>query len=267
MDRINLKIRKYYTVFLTSLQNQTAYKADLLAQNFFFALLLFIFINLWGRIFADRNSFSGYSKNDLIWYFIITEIITLSTQNYFRNISDQIRGGAFAYSLNKPYRFIMYTFWENAGVMVYKLFTNSAIGIVLGVIFAGLPGSATLIFSPLIFSCVIIGIILNCLIHTCIALTALFVEDNTAFFWIYQKMVLIFGIFIPIDIFPTWLFDVLKYMPFAYITFGPAKLFLDFSLWNYIRTLTGQISYLVLAIGLSSLLFIKGAKHVSIQGG
>ena len=267
MNSAALKIRKYYTVFTTSFQNQLIYRADLFAQNIFYALLLFIFINLWSKVFSAREFISGYTKNDLIWYFIITEIITLSTQSFYHNISAQIKGGNFAYSLNKPYGFLMYSFWENSGVIIYKLVTNSVIGIVMGSVFAGMLNMNALVHAPLILITVISGIMLHFLIQTCIALTALYVEDNIAFFWIYNKLVLIFGIMIPIDMFPGWLYDIVKYMPFSFVTFGPAKLVLNFSLDYFLHVLAWQSIYILMAGLASIIIFKKGVRKVSIHGG
>jgi ABC-2 type transport system permease protein len=266
MNKIRMKMRKYATVTFTSFKNQIAYKADLFVQNIFFCLLLFIFISLWDKIFSTRQSVSGYSRNDLVWYFIITEIITLSTQNLFMQISNQVKGGSFAYVLNKPYGYILYSASDNAGIMLYKLVSNSFIGAVIGLAFVGIP-SIDLPTVPLIFSSIILGITLNFLILTSIALSALFVEDNLAFFWIYQKIMLIFGIFIPVDIYPGWIFNIARFSPISFITYGPAKLFLKFDMDSFMFNLAGQVSYILLAAGLCIYLYRKGVRHVSIQGG
>jgi ABC-2 type transport system permease protein len=262
-----LKVKKYIYILITSFQNQLVYKTDLIAQNVFFALLIFIFINLWSKVFSSKNDFYGYTKNDLIWYFIITEIITLTTQKFVFQISQQIKDGSFAYVLNKPYEFLLYIIADNAGVMFYKLITNSVIGILMGIVFVGPLNLQFMIHLPLLLISIFLGIFIHYYFQTCIALSVLFIEDNSAFFWIYFKMTMIFGIMIPIDIFPAWIFNIIKYLPFAFITYAPAKLFLNFSYDFYINTLFFQLIYLAAGVMASILLFRKGVKHVSIQGG
>lgn len=267
MKKFLLKIRKYISIIIISFQSQAAYKTDLIAQNIFFALIVFIFINLWNKIYSTRAVFAGYKKEDIIWYFILTEIITLTTQRFFFQISRQIKDGSFAYILNKPYNYLLYMISENAGSMIYKFVSNSMIGIIMGCIFVSPLNLNFLINLPQLILCVALGILIHFFLQTFIALSAMFLEDNTAFFWIYFKCIMIFGILIPIDVFPLRIFNIIKYLPFAFITYAPAKLFLNFSNDFFYETLFFQIIYFAFALIISILLFKKGVRRVSIQGG
>ncbi|MBN2546078.1 MAG: ABC-2 family transporter protein [Spirochaetes bacterium] len=267
MKKILLKIKKYLSILLVSFRSQTSYRTDMIAQNIFFALIIFIFINLWNKIYSTRAVFAGYKKEEIIWYFIITEIITLTTQRFFFQISRQIKDGSIAYVLNKPYNYLLYIMSENAGSMIYKFISNSVIGIIMGTLFVSPLNLHILINLPHLLICIIFGVMIHFFLQTFIALSAMFVEDNSAFFWIYFKCIMIFGILIPIDVFPEKFFNILKYSPFAYITYAPAKLFLNFSFDMFYETLFFQVIYFIFALIISILLFKKGARHVSIQGG
>ena len=74
-----------------------------------------------------------------------------------------------------------------------------------------------------------------------IGLSAFVVEDSKAFRWIYQKFLLVLGgLLIPLDFFPAWLQTISLNLPFAWIIYGPARLFVDPSLARLGAVLTQQ---------------------------
>ncbi len=75
------------------------------------------------------------------------------------------------------------------------------------------------------------------------------------------------GMLIPLDFFPGWLKDVSLILPFNYMMYAPARLFVQFD-WTRWMNVTGmQALWLgVFAVALGAL-FRAGLRHVSINGG
>ena len=110
------------------------------------------------------------------------------------------------------------------------------------------------------------------LLHFCvnalIGLAAFVAEEVVPFEWIYQKLVFILGgMLIPLDFYPAWLQTVAKSLPFAYMMYGPARLFVRPEMQIFIQVIAGQIFWLAVLGGLLALAFSRGMRRLAINGG
>jgi ABC-2 type transport system permease protein len=100
-----------------------------------------------------------------------------------------------------------------------------------------------------------------------ISIISFWIEDSTPFHWIYDKMILLIGTMFPIEMFPQYLRPIIKCTPIYVVTYGPAKLLINFSLQNFVQILLAQIIYLFVAITLTLILYEKGVKKLNVNGG
>lgn len=68
-----------------------------------------------------------------------------------------------------------------------------------------------------------------------ISIISFWIEDSTPFHWIYDKMILLIGTMFPIEMFPQYLRPIIKCTPIYVVTYGPAKLLINFSLQNFVQ--------------------------------
>lgn len=262
-----LRFRKYWLTGRTSLQNNLAYVANFLFDTLLYVFLVTIFIQLWRAIFSGGASIAGYSLPQMIWYSIITELIAFSGGSIFHDLNTEIKAGNIAYTLNKPYHYIWYQLANCAGTMLFKLLINGVAAVALGLIFVGPLPDFHWSQAPFILLAILNGMWLNLLILTSLGLTAFWLEENTAFFWIYQKLGFMLGLFLPLDFFPQWLQKVALYLPFPYITYAPAKLGVSFSWDWFFRTAVLQC-FMILGFGaIAFVIYRKGVKMLNVNGG
>ena len=79
------------------------YVFNILFKLIGFIILIYIFMNLWTYIYDDSSKLiNGYTKSQMIWYVIITEIIWGATdgKKYCRRISGDVRCGNIACMIN-----------------------------------------------------------------------------------------------------------------------------------------------------------------------
>lgn len=95
-----------------------------------------------------------------------------------------------------------------------------------------------------------------------ISIISFWIEDSTPFHWIYDKMILLIGTMFPIEMFPQYLRPIIKCTPIYVVTYGPAKLLINFSLQNFVQILLAQIIYLFVATTLTLILYEKGVKKI-----
>lgn len=267
MTAIGRKTGKYLVVAKTGLQNNLAYAVNFFFDTFFYIFFLFIFINLWRTIYGQGQVIAGYSLSQMIWYCIITELIVVSTSSPFHELNNEIKSGNIAYLLNKPYNLLAYQFSHSLGLIGIKLVINAVAGIGFGLAFAGplagfLPGRLVFIVPVMIGA-----ILVNYFALAALGLTAFWLEENTAFFWIYQKLTFMLGLFLPVEFFPAWLQKIALVLPFPYTTYGPAKLVVAFTWEGFLRIITMQGLYLTVFLVLSALLYRKGVRMLNVNGG
>ncbi|MFL0245698.1 ABC transporter permease [Candidatus Clostridium stratigraminis] len=262
-------IRKYMEVSKITMSNSLVYFWNFLSKNLFFIFIMLIYLMLWENIYGQKGgSLGGLTLNKMIWYLVVTELVTLSRTDIHTQVNEDVKTGNIAYLLNKPYNYILYCFSYFIGEIGIKLITNSMAGLIIGLIYVGPLENFNFTYLPFILLSIIVGCTIHFFIYIILALTSFWVEENSAFFWIYSKLVFTLGgMLVPIDLFPNWLQNISKYMPFAYVTYVPGKLAVDFSFINFYRQFSIQLIYLVIFFVLAMTLYRKGARNLNVNGG
>lgn len=261
---------KYGQVSRITMSNSLVYFWNFVSKNFFFVFILFVYLMLWTNIYGQKPEgiVAGLSLNAMIWYLIVTELVTLSRTDIHNQVNEDVKTGNIAYLLNKPYNYILYCFSYFVGEIGVKLLSNTLIGIVIGFIYVGPLKGFNILHLPFIILSILAGCTINFFVYICIALTSFWFEENNAFFWIYSKLVFTLGgMLMPLELFPEWLQGIAKNLPFAYVTYVPAKLAVDFSFTNFYRQFFVQIIYLIIFFSLAMLIYRKGAKNLNVNGG
>ena len=261
------RLDKYVLIARTSIGNGMMYSINFFAGSFFFALVIFIFMQLWEAIAANNGSLEGYSVNRLVWYYIAAELVILSKSDVFQSLNDEIRGGGIAYKLNKPYNFVLYQLSDGAGQMSVRLIMNLPMGLLLGFVFVGGLEDFNWLSLPCILLSVVLGMLLNFFMDALIGMTAFWTEDNTAFFWIAQKLAFMLGLFLPLEFLPGTIREIALVLPFSYIAYAPARLLTAFSVEAFWSIVPVQVFYTGLFAALTAFMYMRGVKKLNVNGG
>lgn len=262
--------RKYWQVTKITMSNSLVYFWNFLSKNLFFIFIMYICLMLWKAIYAQKKAgtIGGMSLNAMIWYLIFTELVTLSRTDLHVQVNEDVKSGNIAYLLNKPYNYVIYCFSYFIGEIGIKLITNGIVGLAIGLIYAGALENFSFINLPFIILSLLMGCTINFFIYLSLALSSFWLEDNSAFFWIYSKLVFTLGgMLVPLDLFPKWLQAVSRSLPFAYVTYVPARLAVGFSFSNFCKLFGVQILYLGVFFMLSMILYKRGARNLNVNGG
>lgn len=262
-----MKLKKYLTTYNISLRNAIYYRSNLVGGIIMYTLFIYVFFCLW-QIIYQGDTIAGYTFPQMIWYVCATEVVAMSMGfGSFYQIGQEIKNGSIAYKLGRPYHYIWYQFANSLGSSSIRFIVFTAIAGVVGTIFVGAP-PITNFWAILFF---IISLLLSFLLKffmlMSIALTAFFVEENRPFFFIYSKLVLILGTFVPIEFFPNWLQSVLKYMPFSLVAWAPAKMFVGFSWDHALFAIPAQLIWTLIFINVAMATYRKGVRAIHVHGG
>ena len=105
-------MRKYLEIIKYSLKTKFTFIFDYIFSLFSFGIHVFVFNELWDYILAGKLV-AGYSKSELIWYIIIAEFVTYTSEKKYKQISSMVKQGDIANMLIKPVNMITYFIVED----------------------------------------------------------------------------------------------------------------------------------------------------------
>lgn len=263
-------MRKYFVIYKANLMSNLQYLTNIVANSVGYFIHIFIFIQVWNYIYDDQTKLIyGYTKNQMIWYVIITEIIycCVASRAMVREICNDVRSGNVAYNINKPYSYVGYLLFNNLGQSTIRAVVLTIIGFTLGGIYLQSFPEITLTKAIVVLVVFTLAIVINLLLFIFIGLIAFIMEDSNPLYWLYSKMILILGTILPIEFFPEFLQPIITYSPIYVICYGPAKLFIEFDIKSAITIILAQIIYLLISLSLCELIYKKGVKKLNVNGG
>jgi ABC-2 type transport system permease protein len=250
-----------------SLSNALAYRIAIFSRFGFYTLFIFVFFSLWGAIYQE-GSVQGYSYAQIVWYLIMTELITFSSgSGIYRQINDDVKSGAIAYLIGRPAHYVIYQFANALGQMILNLVCFGAFVSLLGIVLVGpLP---TFRIEGIISMSVslALGLILNYFILMLIGLASFVIEDNFGLYLIYQKTCFMLGMFLPVEFLPSWLQPIAKNMPFSYVYWAPARIFVDYSPEICWELIPRQAAWAAGAIVLVLFSYAMSVRRLQVNGG
>ena len=269
MNKI-LSMKKYSFIFKFEVMTALQYIKDILLNMTGYIMHIFIFFNLWNYVYDDPSRLiNGYSKSQMIWYIIVTEIIWGATggRSLCRKICNDVKSGSITYNLNKPYSYIGYVVSSHLGQALVKIITATVFGVVLGIIFCGDFPCKSIIAVIIVLLSMFLATLINTLFVTFIGLFSFIIEDANPFYWLYSKAILVLGTLFPVEFFPGVLQVLIKFSPIYVTCYGPAKLFVDFSSERALKIIVAQLLYLVVAWLMCYMLYRKGVRRLNVNGG
>jgi ABC-2 type transport system permease protein len=261
-------MKKYLAILKMQVINNLAYPGDFLGRSVSIAVFLFIFAGLWQTtyIIAGTASINGLTFANMMWYLMMAETIELGRPRTNRIISEQVKNGEVAYILSKPYNFVLYHFSFGLGDGLMRIVINILVGILVTWLLAGPPPSL------LGWSMALITMIGAWILHFCmmalIGLAAFVVEETNSFELIYQKFVFVLGgMMLPLDLFPQWLQEIVRLLPFPYMMYAPARLFVKPEFDLFWQMLAGQWLWVGALVVLLALAYRGSEKALTVNGG
>lgn len=261
------KLRKYLTIARISFQNALAYRAQVLSKFVFYTIFIYVFMRLWTTIYQS-GSVQGYTLTQIVWYLIMTELIAFGfSTNIYRTMNEEVRTGGIAYTINRPTHYVLYQYTNALGQMLLNICLFSVLAVALGLLFVGPLTTFSFANLPAIVLSVLLGLSINFFFHMLIGLSAFVLEDNFALYLIYQKLSFMLGVFLPIEFLPAWLQTVAKSLPFSYVGWAPARLFVDFSYPLFWQLMPCQLLWLAV-VALATFAAYHGCvRRLQVNGG
>lgn len=259
--RVHMKIIFHYRgTFLISLLIDPVY--------FFINFMLVSSIYSYNK----AENIAGYNLTQMIWYFAAVSFTWYFIYNSAdTNMSAKVLSGALTSDLQKPMSIFQN---ELANAMAIRL---------LSIVFNFIP--SIFIYSLLSFPnfitwlsmikflvVVSFAFMIFFQINYLIGLASFVIKSNYSIQTIKFFVInLTAGAFIPLDFFPTWFLDIIKFFPFQYLFYWPIQFFLNRTncagVYNFIKIVLIQIFWCVFLYGLCRFFWSKSLKRFCAVGG
>ncbi|MAF34908.1 hypothetical protein CMO91_03615 [Candidatus Woesearchaeota archaeon] len=263
-----MSLVKYWHVAKAEFHHELTHSSNSIVWATILFVIIFVFLQIWKTVYGTKDTIEGFTIAQMIWYLAIAELNTFSNGSH--NVEDmekEIQSGNFSLSLLKPINFIAMWMSKLFGYATFVTLFFGAFAVVLAYLFVGpIPFSfASIPFLLVIFAG---ALALNFLFVIIYGLSALWLEQTHALAWIHTKFMFILGgMFMPFEMYPAWIQPILHKLPFAFAMYGPAKLFVHFSVAEFFRILLGQALWIVALLGIALMVYKRGVREVSINGG
>lgn len=268
---VPLLVNKYYAIMMTAARARAVYISDILAE------VPVIIFRIWAlsALFAatyrttGESEFDGMTYVQLVWCMSLIQCFesSASEPHVPRIIEEEVKSGALAYSLNKPYSYGFFQFFAFIGRGLSNMAINLIVSLsmpyllvgALDVTWQGLGAGILMMF---------LGFVLYFLITLVIGLFAFWIEDVTSIDWLFRATSMIFGgAILPIALFPDKVKCVAEYLPFGQLYYSAARLIVNYDYHVFVKFLTVQLFWLTLFCIAAVAILREGVKRVSISGG
>jgi ABC-2 type transport system permease protein len=263
-------VRKVLTVMRITLASRLAYSGEYLIRTVFLVLILFTFLQLWRStsMATDILGSTGFTIPQLLWYLAFTESMTLSIGWISESeVDKEVRSGDLAYRLVRPLAYPLQHFGAQIGDRLFRFLLNLAVASALVLLFAGpirLPPAcvaAAIVTAAAAF-------LVDWALSFTISLTSFWIEDTFGLHLLYRRLVMLLGgVLIPLEAFPGWLEKIARALPFQYLAYGPARLFVQGTLDGAGGLLMAQAILLAGAVLPLLVVYSLGLRRVTAQGG
>ncbi|GAX46872.1 ABC transporter permease [Pseudolactococcus reticulitermitis] len=268
-------LKKYQPFINAGIKRSFAYRLDFLLYRVGDIMGAIVTYFLWSAIFnsSKHSSIGGFTIQEMSIYVFLSFFtgIVINTGSS-PTIGQEIKDGSIVMRLLKPVSFMATYLFEEVGkkiVQVGILTVPILGGLIIFQIFISTVVPFD-IFNLLFFSLsVLLAYLLNFYFDLCFGFTA-FVLKNLWGANIMKTSIVAFmsGTLIPLVFFPSELYNILQYFPFASLIYTPVLIYLgkydNLQLFNAIFL---QIFWLVIFYTLSKIIWRIVSEKITVQGG
>jgi len=262
-------MRTYVKFTAKAFSKQLAYRSEVwlrLIGNF---VTVLIQVEIWRAVIGSER-IEGVTLEQMITYSIInTLLLALLLHGISGKVDESLKSGSIASELIKPISYPLFLLFDGLGNTLYQLVFTVAPSLLIASLYFGMmpPASWTHLFAFLL--ALLLALLISFLLGYLISLLAFWFMNHFALSWMLGGFITIFsGAFLPIWFFPSSWITVANLLPFQYMGYVPAAIYLGNittqELWQVIAVGLGWIAGLLILV---QWLWTRAVKRLVLQGG
>ena len=255
-------------MFKTSVQQQLIYPVEFVIYTFVEVIYFTIFPFVWLSVYASGGQVTGYSKTEIISYYIAVTFTILFTSTYVSNqIRQDIHRGNLNHYLARPNNYLFFRFINVLAQNYISLVVAAIILIIAKFIFTiNSPNSLT---SLLIFAAfTVIAFLMAFFLQAILGLATFWTGENSSLRNLYYLIFSVFtGELAPLSLFPNYLKKTAELLPFKFMIYVPAQAFLKkISIPELAGLFGSALIWLVVLFLIMIFIWYKGIKTYEGKG-
>jgi len=229
-----------------------------------------ILLLLYYYVFKLNNGLvNGVTFGVVAWsMFFYFAFSTLRLRDISRSIMRDVQTGNIEVFFNKPMSYLLYKTWWQVGSGLYSFLLVAIIGSLGLFLTIGIPSTMTIgIFLPTLLLVFLGASILTIIVYAIVGVLAFWIEDINPVFWLVDKAVMILGgSYLPIALFPVFLYKIALYSPFGASQFITHTVNTSWRSDWYI--LIGiQAVWIIISGVVLFFMYSKAKRRISVNGG
>jgi ABC-2 type transport system permease protein len=198
----------------------------LLATALFYLIATVTVGSLWRAVAGTSpgGELVGYDARAFTWYIAVSEVAMMALPfRLVEVIGDDIGSGEVAADMLRPVPVVGVRLATTVGAALPRVVTVGVVGAVASLLVVGAPPSAAGL--ALAVPAAVLAVAVNAAAQHAVAAAAFWLRDAKSTWFVYQKLVLIFGgVLLPLQVMPEWLERVALALPFSSMAYAPARL-------------------------------------------
>lgn len=266
--------RKYFNIFRIALIERLTYRSDFLLGSALRLLPMVTTILLWSAVYkgSGKDDLAGFRLPEMIAYLLLVHISRMfsSMPGLAGGIALDIREGTLKKYLLQPLDMIGYLVVYRIAHKIAYIVTSFVPYAILFFLcrryFDNLPDVAT---SVAYVVSLLLAFLIGFYFEACIGMVGFWLLEVTSLLYIVNTLnYFVSGHMFPIDLLPRGVVTAMKFLPFQYMAYFPAAVFLGkvqgTALW---QGLFAEAAWAILLAGLARVLYNLGLKRYSAYGG
>ncbi len=249
-------------------KSNLVYIREVALRTVFLAVILFIFLRLWQVTYAQTGVklLGGFSIVQMLWYLTLTEAIALSGPRVSQLVDHDVRTGALAVQLVKPFSYPLYRLSNNLGERLIRFLSNVVVGAILSLYFVG-PLAFHWQSLPTASISLLLAFLIDFFSQFVIGLGAFWLEDTSGLDLLYSRLAMVLGgMLMPLELFPSLLQGIVKFMPFSTI-YPAARLLVENDLSAALGFIGRQCCVAAVLVWIAMSLYRAALHRVAANGG
>ena len=251
-----------------SARERLRYPVEALGTAMFLCILVFALGRVWLAVEAAGRLPAGWTVQSLVLYLVVAELVMLSPGALHLRVGSDVRSGDLAVALLRPMNWLSWELARAVGGAAARLLVLASAGLGTAWMFHGLPHVEWRSAAIGVLLLVPAAILLECIVRLGLGVLAFWTEDANAFAWIWQKLGFVLGgVLMPIELYPDWLQNIARVLPFEAALHGPAIAIVRGDMPLALAASARLLGWLVLSwLGLV-LLHSRASRSVQLNGG
>jgi ABC-2 type transport system permease protein len=243
--------------------------------NYFSGILTYIvytggYYFLWQAVYGSRETLGGMTVAQMTTYLAVSWMTrSFYFNNLDREIADEIKSGAVAIEMIRPYNYLLGKLTSAFGEGLFRLL----FWMLPGMVVAALLFPVQLPANPGTYGiwalAGMLAFLVNALLNAVFGLFTFFLQNAQGLRWAKQLATdLLSGLFLPLHFYPRTMQSLIRWLPFQTISYLPNMIFTGglrgAAAWQAIGL---QAAWIAILAALTGLLWRRARRYLVVQGG